>query len=392
MKIHLILTEDWLEMRQAIVDAQNYMGIFGVSYSSERRDLDLSSEVLYESKISNSGEKKVLTKSLSTMFIYGLHAGKHDKYDCFGILCDRDKSIEQTGLYGQQSSMVNNQQVIEVYASKGNRKQYGLAYSAYTLIHETMHALADFHDVPDTLHADLGRKLTLDQYREILLDRILKKDNEWGLLPLVASKARELIVRASKLNLNIRITEGYRSPERQTQLYAQKPKVTNAKAWESIHQYRCAFDVVFTKEGYDAPPTHWKTLGIIGNELGLDWGGDWSSFVDRPHFEMVFSYELRDFKARTVDWSRYYEEVRKQPRFARDLMIGSAGEDVRMLQKFLNSKGFPVAKSGVGSPGRESNYFGELTLVALARYQKARGLKPDGIFGNITRGKVNSEA
>ena len=52
------------------------------------------------------------------------------------------------------------------------------------------------------------------------------------------------------------------------------------------------------------------------------------------------------------------------------ITIGSSGTDVLRLQKFLNSKGFTIASSGPGSPGRETNVFGGKTSQALTKFQK----------------------
>lgn len=72
--------------------------------------------------------------------------------------------------------------------------------------------------------------------------------------------------------------------------------------------------------------------------------------------------------------------------FTRDLHIGLSGEDVRSLQKYLNSKGFLVAKTGAGSPGNETASFGPLTQEALIAFQKANKISPTaGYFGPITR-------
>lgn len=72
--------------------------------------------------------------------------------------------------------------------------------------------------------------------------------------------------------------------------------------------------------------------------------------------------------------------------FTRDLTVGSKGEDVLALQKFLNNKGFTIATTGPGAPGNESNYFGNLTKSALAAYQAANGISPAvGYFGPLTR-------
>ncbi|HPR84105.1 MAG TPA: hypothetical protein PL034_00910, partial [Candidatus Paceibacterota bacterium] len=37
--------------------------------------------------------------------------------------------------------------------------------------------------------------------------------------------------------------------------------------------------------------------------------------------------------------------------FTRNLSVGSVGEDVRCLQNYLNTSGFPVALKGAGSLG-----------------------------------------
>lgn len=55
--------------------------------------------------------------------------------------------------------------------------------------------------------------------------------------------------------------------------------------------------------------------------------------------------------------------------FLRSLTLGSVGEDVRELQKILNAEGFVIAKTGAGSAGNESMYFGPATKQALIKYQ-----------------------
>lgn len=55
--------------------------------------------------------------------------------------------------------------------------------------------------------------------------------------------------------------------------------------------------------------------------------------------------------------------------FLRHLSIGLKGEDVKCLQRFLNSTGFPVSLAGPGSPGNETLYFGSLTKQAIISWQ-----------------------
>ena len=74
--------------------------------------------------------------------------------------------------------------------------------------------------------------------------------------------------------------------------------------------------------------------------------------------------------------------------FARDLSFGSSGIDVKKLQQYLNTHGFIVAQTGVGSLGHETSNFGPLTKRALIDFQKAHGISATGTFGPITRGVV----
>lgn len=75
--------------------------------------------------------------------------------------------------------------------------------------------------------------------------------------------------------------------------------------------------------------------------------------------------------------------------FTRDLKLGSIGEDVRMLQKLLNTRGHTVAASGPGSSGNETTSFGPATRAALIRFQQAKGIVPaSGYFGPKTRAAV----
>ena len=82
--------------------------------------------------------------------------------------------------------------------------------------------------------------------------------------------------------------------------------------------------------------------------------------------------------------------------FDRNLQNGSTGSQVTELQKFLNQNGYPVADSGAGSAGEETEYFGPLTSTALAKFQEANDKKAPGLlsekgtFGPATRQYVNS--
>ncbi|MCI0566338.1 peptidoglycan-binding protein [bacterium] len=77
--------------------------------------------------------------------------------------------------------------------------------------------------------------------------------------------------------------------------------------------------------------------------------------------------------------------------FTRDIGVGTAGEDVRALQAYLNNKGFKIAESGPGSPGNETEKFGTLTHNALRSFQAAMGISPaTGFFGPKTRAFIEN--
>lgn len=84
--------------------------------------------------------------------------------------------------------------------------------------------------------------------------------------------------------------------------------------------------------------------------------------------------------------------------FTRTLRAHFEGEDVRELQKFLNSQGFVLSNSGIGSHGFETEYFGPLTYNALVKFQEAHSsriltplflTKGTGIFAEKTREVAN---
>lgn len=77
------------------------------------------------------------------------------------------------------------------------------------------------------------------------------------------------------------------------------------------------------------------------------------------------------------------------PAFTMDLSFGMANHEVHLLQNYLNMHGFPVAASGPGSLGNETDRFGSLTLQALKRFQAAHGISSTGNFGPVTRAFVN---
>lgn len=113
------------------------------------------------------------------------------------------------------------------------------------------------------------------------------------LLPPVKSRAEKMIKDCYAAGIDLLVTSTYRDNASQEALYAQgrtKPGkiVTNARAGQSFHNYRCAFDVVPLRHGkpvWDSKDPVWQIIGQIGKKCGLEWAGDWKRFKEFPHFQ-----------------------------------------------------------------------------------------------------------
>jgi peptidoglycan L-alanyl-D-glutamate endopeptidase CwlK len=143
----------------------------------------------------------------------------------------------------------------------------------------------------------LGDNLRVGRLKDESSEKVVQK-----LHPKIRDKAREFIVKAEQQGIILRITSGLRTWEEQDALYDQgrtKPGnvVTNAKGGSSNHNYGLAFDVVPIENGnVNWNSKNWSKIGQIGKSVGFDWGGDWSGFVDKPHFEMLFGNNVSSLK------------------------------------------------------------------------------------------------
>lgn len=110
--------------------------------------------------------------------------------------------------------------------------------------------------------------------------------------PAVQMYARALYFKAREHGITMHIISGLRTYAEQDALYAQgrtRPgrKVTNARAGYSNHNFGLAFDVgVFEGANYLGDSPKYKALGVLGTDLGLEWGGNWRTIVDQPHFQV----------------------------------------------------------------------------------------------------------
>jgi len=122
--------------------------------------------------------------------------------------------------------------------------------------------------------------------------------------PKVKEMAEAMLALCKDNGIDIILTSTYRDIESQNTLYAQGrtspgKKVTNAKGGQSMHNWRVAFDVVPIVNGKAVwnDDNLWNRVGEIGESVGLEWGGRWSKFIDKPHLQFTQGLTLADFNA-----------------------------------------------------------------------------------------------
>lgn len=115
--------------------------------------------------------------------------------------------------------------------------------------------------------------------------------------PTLQRGAIELKRRLQEKGFDMGVSSTYRSNEEQDKIYAQGRTapgsiITYAKAGQSMHNYRLAFDIFQNIRGKEYDKTFLNLAGQIWVEMGGEWGGSWKSFKDRPHFQFTNSLTL----------------------------------------------------------------------------------------------------
>ena len=132
-----------------------------------------------------------------------------------------------------------------------------------------------------------------------------RKIEDLRLIP--AAKCRAFIAACSTASIDVIITSTYRDAESQNALYAQGrtapgKRVTNVRGGDSFHQHRCAFDFVPIVNGKAVwnDAALWDRCGDIAVNVGLEWGGRWTKFPDKPHCQDTGGLTIAQYKAGAV--------------------------------------------------------------------------------------------
>ena len=121
--------------------------------------------------------------------------------------------------------------------------------------------------------------------------------------PKVQTLCKRFIEMCKTKGIDVIITSTYRDFASQDALFAQgrtKPgkKVTNARAGQSYHNFRCAFDFVPIVNG----KAMWNDTGLftkcgeIAELVGLEWAGRWTKFKEMAHCQYTGGLTLKDLQ------------------------------------------------------------------------------------------------
>lgn len=129
--------------------------------------------------------------------------------------------------------------------------------------------------------------------------------------PNIREELKQYYIECNNLlpkGVRLRFAYVYRSVAEQNLLYNQKPKVTNAKGGQSIHNYGLAFDYVilldkdnnltFESIEWDLKSPYHKVVVDYFQSKDYEWGGSWKSFKDYPHFQKAQGLTWQQLKQR----------------------------------------------------------------------------------------------
>jgi peptidoglycan LD-endopeptidase CwlK len=123
--------------------------------------------------------------------------------------------------------------------------------------------------------------------------------------PKAQEAARQFLKRLQDAGINARIISGTRTYAEQNALYARGrtkpgPKVTNAKGGQSNHNFGIAWDIgIFTDRGeYLGESPLYDRAAEVGLVDELEWGGNWQSFQDKPHYQLATDFSISEVKER----------------------------------------------------------------------------------------------
>ena len=119
------------------------------------------------------------------------------------------------------------------------------------------------------------------------------------LQPRAQREARAFLTRVLQAGIPARILSGTRTYAEQNLLYRKgrfgdtSPIVTKARGGHSNHNFGIAWDIgIFRNGKYLGSSPLYAKAASVGKVPGIEWGGDWTLFVDEPHYQLATGVTL----------------------------------------------------------------------------------------------------
>lgn len=201
--------------------------------------------------------------------------------------------------------------------------------------------------------------------------------------PELNKKLDDLVEKCEAKGLRIKITDTVRTKSEQDALYAQGRTVagaivTNVKYPNSMHNWGIAADFCRNdgKGAYNDADGFFAKVGEVAESIGLEWGGRWTGFVDKPHLQMSGWGSTPKKLIERYGTPEEYKKTWKGSAGTSEIVMsislptirkGSGGRAVRLWQTIVG-----VEVDGI---------FGQKTEQATISFQNKNGLTVDGIVG-----------
>lgn len=133
------------------------------------------------------------------------------------------------------------------------------------------------------------------------------------LMPKMQVAARKILTlaKAKFPSWDVQVLSGTRTYSEQNALFGQRPKVTNARGGWSNHNFGIAIDVgIFVGGHYytgrnaaedrayaDLARVVKTEYGVKGKTPLVEWGGDWKSIHDAPHYQLITGKSVSECRA-----------------------------------------------------------------------------------------------
>ncbi len=120
--------------------------------------------------------------------------------------------------------------------------------------------------------------------------------------------ARAFMTAVLAAGITAKIISGTRTYAEQNALYRRGrfgnpgPRVTNARGGQSNHNFGIAWDIGIFQNGAYLPDSPLYNAaaqaGLAAGIIGLEWGGNWTGFVDRPHYQLTTGLSVSQVRQR----------------------------------------------------------------------------------------------